>query len=130
MDLQRFAGLSNAVCGGNLRRNLQDAGHELVEYRGFRRQRQLVIRRPPYARHRTVIFGRWRFRMMMERTAYLRDKAARLRGFARMESDPGLCRALLTQAGDCEMLADSIEDNAGIKGAMPVLAARLPRYVA
>lgn len=64
---------------------------------------------------------------MTERTTYLRDKAARLRGFARMESDPGVSRALLTRAGDCERLADSIEDNAGVLNAMP-LAARLAGY--
>jgi hypothetical protein len=65
---------------------------------------------------------------MMEKANDLRDKAARLRGYARLESDPGVCRALLTRAGDCEALARSLEDNLEIVGHRAPAAARTPRY--
>lgn len=65
---------------------------------------------------------------MMEKATYLRDKAARLRGYARLESDPGVCRALLTRAGDCEALAKSLEDNLDGAGRRPAAAARATRY--
>jgi hypothetical protein len=65
---------------------------------------------------------------MMDKAMYLRDKAARLRGDARLESDPGVCRALLMRASDCEALAKSLEDNMDILGRVSVAVDRPARY--
>lgn len=75
----------------------------------------------------SVISEIYRF-AMIEKANYLRDKAARLRGYAHLESDPGVCRALLTRAGDCESLAKSLEDNLEAGGRRPAASQRNARY--